>query len=791
MGNLFSKLFSSSSTSQEKLKQVIDYCETEEPALRNLATMAKNITSTEYLPSLRKLYEKSKTFINCNNANSQLLKSQIENLYQDLVIEKAVEILNKLKEWELPNPSSNIKEEERNEIMLTALQLRMKELSQSTVELSSITKYYFRKDKQASDINDVIKLLQESANSQFKIVSEAADVYRARYLFGIIVCNYTTGSTEASKERIINDVATYLNVNTYKGCLMFSEFIPLLWMTEPDFWNLSEMKTKNTTASTIGNKEVELYLKQPYLQQCLLNLSKYYSSKFWPKYELATVGTAFNNLNYNPVYPKGIDDFETMYKIVAPFVDNPKIRTWGDFFKYGREVLNKIDTHHFKMLPYMAQKNNFAISGEFMKIPETWPKYDRDIELFEAVVSITNICFANCGGDNSKEFDPNTKMYIPKNRGGYTYKDLGLYNQNLRYFDQRAFILIASGDSQFDEIEGKNRTSKFVKATELNSEEKWKDFVLKLDASLNDVNVGKSNSTEESIQNRKCIYNNTGYFTDKIFNCTESSLTIKTDQFPIIPGLSAYRLKTTSKNTNPKPETKIEEPKGEMEAEKEIVETYLMNHEFMSKEEIKRLKNNDIHDIYKSICMESFDISDTTVKFGNDVKIDGKDYTINPIALTFYNNIKISTTINVLYSSNNSKLFSSIDYMTNDGDEYSTNPIIPYHIYYNLVPKSLDFELLIPFIPNNFKTTMSICGNDLMNGCKEDNLIPFVFSYKKDLKTGKFKDPLFEIDDVEKVKNIQVKVENEVENEDENKENVKDNKNEKKEGFFNKLLNIF
>jgi hypothetical protein len=223
--------------------------------------------------------------------------------------------------------------------------------------------------------------------------------------------------------------------------------------------------------------------------------------------------------------------------------------------------------------------------------------------------------------------------------------------------------------------------------------------------------------------------------------------------------------------------------------------------------------------------MESFDISDTTVKFGNSVKIDGKDYTINPIALIFYNNIRTSATMNMLYTSNNSRLFSSIDYMTNNGDEYSTNPIIPYHIYYNLVPKSLDFELLIPFIPKNFKTTMSICGNDLINGCSENNLIPFVFPYKKDIATGKIKDPLFEIDDVEKVKNIQVKVEEINENEDENEnvenenENVEDkgeentnegeiddesNENEnfetekkenveteKKEGFFNKLLNLF
>ena len=793
MGNLFSK-FTSSSTPKEKLQQVINYCEVEEPALRNLANMAKNITSTDYLPSLQALYDRSKMYINCNNANSQLLKSQIENLYQDLVVEKAVEVLNKLKEWTLTQPV-NVKQEERDQLQLNDLQKRMQDLGKSTLELSEISKYYFRKDTQISDINDVIKILRENANEQLKVVSEAVDVYKARYLFGIILCNYTTGSTGASTERIINDIASYLNVNTYKGCLMFSEFIPILWMTESDFWNLDEMKTKNTTSSTITDSDVELYLQQPYLQQYLINLSTYYSTYFWPKYEQATVNTAFKNCEYNPFYLKS-DEFNTLYKIVSPFVDNPKIRSWGEFYKNGREILNKIDTHHFKMLPYMAQKNNFTISGEFMKIPETWPKYDHDVELFEAVLSVANICFANCGGDNSKEIDPNTKMYIPKNIGGYTYKDLGLYNQHARYYDQRAFILTPD-DEQFDEISKENRTSNFVKAMELKSEDKWKDFVLNVDANLKDAEFGQdkmitissdSESKSKTKTNRTCIYNNTGYFTDKIYNCIESTLRIKTDQFPIIPGLSAYRRKTNESEkikTNTS-ESKIETSKEEIEAEEEVVETYLSMHpNFMSRDEIKYLDNQDIRNIYKSICIESFDVDDISskIKYGNNVNIEGNVYTVNPIIETFYTSIKTSALLNNLYMSNNTKLYSSVDYMTNDGEEYSKNPSIPYHIYYNLIPKSLDFELVIPFIPKDFKTSMSICGCDLMNGCSENNLIPFVFSYKKNPSTNKFIDPLFEIDDVEAVKNINVEL-----NDDDLDVSEKE---EKKEGFFNRLFEGF
>ena len=98
--------------------------------------MAKNTTSTEYLPSLRVLYLKSLEYINCNNANSQLLKSQIYNLYQDLIIEKAVELLNKLKEWTLPERHDDRKQEENDQIQLDALQARIKELCENVAELS-------------------------------------------------------------------------------------------------------------------------------------------------------------------------------------------------------------------------------------------------------------------------------------------------------------------------------------------------------------------------------------------------------------------------------------------------------------------------------------------------------------------------------------------------------------------------------------------------------------------------------------------------------------------------------
>ena len=75
---------------------------------------------------------------------------------------------------------------------------------------------------------------------------------------------------------------------------------------------------------------------------------------------------------------------------------------------------------------------------------------------------------------------------------------------------------------------------------------------------------------------------------------------------------------------------------------------------------------------------------------------------------------------------------------------------------------------------------MAIIGCDLLNNCPENSLIPFVFSCRKN-------DPLFEIDDVESVKNM--KFENSIDDSsDADNDDVKSENGEKKEGFLSKLL---
>ena len=709
MGNWFSK---------KSTQEIKTFCDEEEPELRNLAEQAKIADISQ----LKEIYLKSLTFIKCNNSNSKLLKSQIYNLYQDLLIQKAVEELDTLRKWKLPEYDDSKKEEENNKIQLDALQDRTKELSQYVEKMSISLKDYTRKDTQATEIIDVIKTLQDEAMKSINIASKEYDIYCARYLFGIIVCNYTTGSISADEQRTISDLKNYLTLESYKGCLMFSEFIPLLWMTE------YAVNEENNTAFTFTDEYIQQYLDKGDITECLTNLSKYYQTYFWPKY-LPDPSVCKNCELTKLSIPK---TFEDIYKIVSPFVDNKNIKTWDEFYKQGKDVLNKLDTHHIKMLPYMAQKKNFTTSGEIMKVPETWPKYDKDIELYEAILSVMNICFASYGGEREVETvigKENASYYVPKNRGSYTYKDLGLYSLNSMYFDQRPFLIIPN-----DAITISNKTSKCVKASELDVSI-WKNFKLKIDADVNDINIINN-------KNRKTFFNNTGYFTDRIFNCNDISEVV-TD-FPIIPGLSAYKPITKGQGVN----ANLTVPKEVIKKEKEKFEKIWNNDEnlkqFISNEEMKNMTDEEIHQLHKE-CFEGI-----TPEFGKTVIIDGIENQINPIIKEFYDEIKSRADLTGnLYQSLNSKLYSSIDYITNDGNEYSSNPVIPYYIYYNLIPSSLNFELLIPF--NTIPTHMTLCSNDFQNGCKEDYLIPFVYSYPE--KNGKICDPLFNISDVKSIIN--------------------------------------
>lgn len=798
MGSFISSILSSTQSSQAKLNQVVDYCDREVPQLKNIAQMIKNSNSLE---NTKILYLKSLEYIKCDNSNSKLLKSQIFNLYQDLIIDKALEILDKLKEWKIAERNSN-KESENDEIQLKSLQERIKELTERIDDVSKITKDYIRKDKQASDILNIIRKLLHNANEQLKVVSEAAEVYKARYLFGIIIANITAGSVEASN--MITDIKQYLTVESYKGCMMFSEFIPLLYPTNNEDWGLN-----NSTSFSITDDNIKEYLQigddgliseDCETAKCLLNLTKYYSNYFWPKYGISK--TVFRNCEFNPQYGKNNDTFNYYSELVKPFVSNENIRSWGNFFKYGRQVLDKIECHHIKMLPFMAKKmNNAAGSTEFMKIPITWPKYNKDIELTEAIIAVANICFANCGGEKDTNYNNNlstdtnnlieadinendnknktetnkTKIQSQlthiKNYGGLTYCDIGLYNKNNMYFDKRAFILVKKDGEKggiFEEVE--NKVYDYVKASELEnlSKEVWKDYKIILTGNPEDLNKKDSvmnmlSDDDQAKKIRKCIYNNTGYFTDKIYNCTDITQFTKGNEYPIIPNLSVFKLKTTGIDVlkNGQLDKTLNEMKTGETFKNISISQKRYEIEQAIGDSVDVLTDNEINNIYSKLMIEKykkerFELTSNIISSTNEFTITysgiTNKYIVNDIVKELYNYIIKNKILDNLYESKNNALFSSIEYMTCDKNGYSINPLITLNIYETLIVNSLKFELLIP-INTNLTTNMSICTNDIINGCDEKYLIPFAFSCKKD-NSNKYVDDLFNISDVESVKKV-------------------------------------
>ena len=96
------------------------------------------------------------------------------------------------------------------------------------------------------------------------------------------------------------------------------------------------------------------------------------------------------------------------------------------------------------------------------------------------------------------------------------------------------------------------------------------------------------------------------------------------------------------------------------------------------------------------------------------------DVNVNHVLLSYFDSLKINR-INKL----NSTMFSSVDYITMNQDEYANNPELVYYIYYNLIPMSLKFDLIIPL--NTLSTNFSINTNDIKRKIQRNQLIYKMF----------------------------------------------------------------
>lgn len=671
MGNWFSK-------NKTKVVKIANACTDEEKALKQLLAFANTVKTQD---EIRDFYLKSVEYVECNSVNAALLKEQIFNYYQDAIIEEATKLTISYKDWVLLGDTDEEK--------LVNIQARMSDLQKDVMELNEALKYYTRDDTQGADLLKEIQDLQASTLEQLKEISEAIDVFKARYLFGTIVCNYCCGDIgNANSEAELRIINNYLTLNSYKGCLMFSEFQPLLWPTDFD-WD-----DNNTSQKPVTDEFLTKYLESGIPSENLKNLSNYYSNYFFVKYEAfnsSKPSEEFTNNTFSIPYPNATETFREMATKIKEFVEDVKIRKWIQFYPRGKEVLQKFDVHHFKMLPYMAHKKHLLSNGEFMRIPETYPRYDHDIELLEAVMAIMNVCFANCG---TRENSNSSKII-----GGYTYNDLNLNKYYSTYFDSRAFILS-------DEYTVEPSTKGLVTAGNVDTSA-WDNVKFVISA----------NKTAE------IGANSTGYFSDRIYNCLDDSKNVKaSSEFPSIDGLSAVRVVSESNAIA----VKTDEDDGNAEG--------VENNDTDKAEDDKadKAENNDKTEDDKAEGVETFDVSKlVTIEPG-----------VNNMILDFFNKVIKLPATSVLYASNNHKLYSSVDYMTMDADAYSENPAVPYYIYFNLVPKSLSFEIMIPL--NTTHSTMSICTNDVRNGCDEKYLIPLAFVGPVD-DSGLINDPLFNI----------------------------------------------
>lgn len=95
---------------------------------------------------------------------------------------------------------------------------------------------------------------------------------------------------------------------------------------------------------------------------------------------------------------------------------------------------------------------------------------------------------------------------------------------------------------------------------------------------------------------------------------------------------------------------------------------------------------------------------------------------------------------NRIRTSGMARIFNSVDYLTMDTTGFARTQEFVAFVYHKVITDALRWQIIIPF--NSLKTTMSICKNDIDNGCSKDALLPMAFGFRQDAD-GKKYDPLF------------------------------------------------
>ena len=427
--------------------------------------LIKELETKTSTSDLKTLYVKSLEY-NCTDSNTTISKQKIYDKYQDALLSSATKFTEEITSNVWTNKGTTDEEK------LAELNSRIEYLSDKKKEVNDLYLQFYDRDVKKDSI---LKIYDDSISEtqlNFDISINIQKINDAKTLFVLIAGPYKMMNNQNVTLDSI-DLSLYrkkINLNSYKACLMFSEFQPLLYPTDN-----SKIAGNGTTASEFTDETIKKYLSNGNIETYVKHIMYYYTKYY---------------------YQSNLEQAEKDGLVLDAFYNNTQIDTLEKFYIEGKKILKQFGVLRWKMLPYMAQKIPCSIEdgSTFSHLPSTWPMYFKDVEAKEAILVTLNVCYQNFGGNTVKYF-----------------ADLNLSNEYSRYYTDVAWT-----DEKFSQTQTDFTMKSSLELSE-QAKTKW------LDRQIQIITVAEQTNPTQYISN--IIFNYSAKFADDLENVKINGLT--------------------------------------------------------------------------------------------------------------------------------------------------------------------------------------------------------------------------------------------------------------------------
>jgi hypothetical protein len=407
MGNWFSK----SETPEEKQIRI---CNETNIKLTEILQSVENLikTQTKYdintVKILTDKYNEANTYVQCNEAKPDEIKQQIKIIYQNYILQTAKTIYEETKNINCDLISEDLL---NNSHKFNGNNLN---LNNTLKILSELQKLDDKNEIIIGYINDVTNRIKQCDKKIAEIdgnIKMYKKIMIAQYLS--IGCTNQTDNKIEYIQNTLNEIYSnnYLELETYKFLMKFSEFVPLLYPIDIPGNNY-------TNIDLFYANFIPTYINTDFKQR-LGDLMLYYADN------------VSNNIKENNItlYQYFVDPINGKFTNLKQMILKSQIKTDEQLFNEIKKILKEFGLNHWKSIKFYAD-----ISQEFntnvTHLPNNYPIYNDQIEILNSIIYTLNILINHFGDDNSSMYnDSNPFKYEELLLDKYT--EVELIDKNL------------------------------------------------------------------------------------------------------------------------------------------------------------------------------------------------------------------------------------------------------------------------------------------------------------------------------------------------------------------------